>query len=38
MPTTNGVKEDGPPQLDNLLKLDSYLEPHKDEIKRRYEF
>ncbi|UJR27881.1 hypothetical protein I4U23_009146 [Adineta vaga] len=36
MTTTNGVKEVIPPQLDNLLKLDSYLEPFQGEIKRRY--
>ena len=37
MPTTNGADASGPPQLDNLIKLDPYLKPHESEIKRRYE-
>lgn len=37
--TTNGETNDiSPPELDNLLKTDPYLEPYKDEIKRRYDF
>ncbi len=35
MSTTDEVKEVVPPQLDNLLKLDPYLEPVQGEIKRR---
>ncbi|CAF0824407.1 unnamed protein product [Adineta ricciae] len=36
MTETSSVKEIVPPQLDNLLKLDPYLEPYQGEIKRRY--
>ncbi len=35
MPTINGLEEIVPPELDNLVKLDPYLEPYQGEIKRR---
>ncbi|CAM4799376.1 unnamed protein product [Rotaria magnacalcarata] len=38
MSTTAKTEVDNgtPPELENLLELDSYLKPYKDEIKRRY--
>lgn len=35
MPAANGVEQIAPPELDNLLKIDPYLEPFQGEIKRR---
>jgi hypothetical protein len=35
MPVINEGKQIAPPELDNLVKLDPYLEPYQDEIKRR---
>ncbi|CAF4676206.1 unnamed protein product, partial [Rotaria magnacalcarata] len=34
--TTGEIESVVVPELDNLLKLDSYLEPYQDEIRRRY--
>jgi hypothetical protein len=35
MPTATKEGQIAPPELDNLVKLDPYLEPFKGEIKRR---
>ena len=35
MSTVDGTEDDGPPEIDNLIKLDPYLKQYQDEIKRR---